>query len=268
VTTTDVRTLFLGDSHSAGYVLRNDTAEYWTDNNYAEIYSANNNASSVIYALPGGSNKKYPVWVSYLLDHYTADKIFIQSTYWNRSVVAASPDYGERLKKDQFVKRFEDGHNGKIHRYTDMFFNDDHFELMFGTYHNIWTDFEGFRFDFDDPHAHEFIFEKSYKYTKMWHEELTHLQLRQYLSDLIVIDHMLTDIPVYVWNINNRVHMPTNINLFGKFKNIKFAPMSAEEFLLKTEKMKIEKMQIDGEHYNKEVHQAIAEKYLPYLESL
>lgn len=265
------RTLFIGDSHSAGYAINNRSeAEYWTDNNYAQIYSINKNIESVIYALPGGSNKKYPVWISYLLDHYDVDKIFIQSTYWNRSIVATSPDYGEHLRKDHFVKRFDDFKDGMIHRYTDMFFNEDHFELMFGTYHNIWTDFEGFKFDFDNPHAHEFIFEKSYKYTKMWHEEFTHLQLRQYLSDLIVIDHMVMDqnIPVYVWNINNRVHMPNNRNLFGDFRNIKFAPKSAESFLYENNNMNIEKMQIDGEHYNKEVHTAIAEKYLPYLETL
>lgn len=265
------RTLFIGDSHSAGYALNShDQAEYWTDNNYAQIYTVINNIESVIYALPGGSNRKYPVWISYLLDQYKVEKIFIQSTYWNRAMIATSPLYGENLRKDQFVNRFDDYDSGKIHRYTDMFFNNDHFELMFGTYHDIWTDFEGFNFDFNNPTAHEFIFEKPYKYTKMWHEELSHLQLRQYLSDLIVIDHMVLDksIPVYVWNINNRVHMPSNRNLFGDFKNIKFAPMSAEDFLQKEYNMNIEQMQIDGEHYNKEVHTAIAEKYLPYLESL
>ena len=260
-------TLFIGDSHSAGYILKNnDVAEFWTENNYAEIYSDLNNINSAIYALPGGSNKKYPVWISYLLDQYSVDEIFIQSTYWNRSIIGMSPNYGEELRKDQFVKRMDDNEKGNVHRYTDLFFNEDYFELMFGTYHNIWTDFEGFRFDFDNPHAHENVYEKSYKYTKMWHEEFTHLQLRQYLSDLIVIDHMV-DVPVYVWNINNRVHMPTNRNLFGKFKNVRFSPMSAEDFLLKHNNMKIETMQIDGEHYNKDVHTAIAEHYLPYLKN-
>jgi len=31
--------------------------------------------------------------------------------------------------------------------------------------------------------------------------------------------------------------------------------------------MKIETMQTDGEHYNKDVHAAIAEHYLPYLKN-
>src|SRR5210317_2586587 len=124
------RTLFIGDSHSAGYVLNNnDVAEFWTGNNYAEIYSDLNNINSAIYALPGGSNKKYPVWISYLLDQYSVDEIFIQSTYWNRSIIGMSPNYGEELRKDQFVKRMDDNEKGNVHRYTDLFFNEDYFEL-------------------------------------------------------------------------------------------------------------------------------------------
>jgi hypothetical protein len=266
------RTIFIGDSHSAGYVkdLGSDVPTFWNENNYAEIYSKLNSIESAIYALPGGCNRKYPVWVSYLLDEYNVDRIFLQSTYWNRYLIAhdGNLDLGESLTKDHFVKRFDDTADGSVHRYTDMFFNEKRFELMVGTYEELWTQFEGFKFAFDDPSSHYEIFEKKYKYTKLWHEALTHLQLRDYLSDLIVIDHMAMekDIPVYVWNINNRVHIPQNKNLFGKFKKIKFAKKSAEDYLLEKHKMKIEKMQLDGEHYNMEVHEAIAEHYIPWIE--
>lgn len=264
--------LFVGDSHSAGYVkdLQSDIPTFWNENNYAEIYSIQNDIDSVIYALPGGCNRKYPVWISYVLENYKVDKIFVQSTYWDRYLVAhdGSLDRGESLTKDAFVKRFDDTNNGRTHRYTDMFFNENRFELMVGTYDELWTQFEGFKFNFDDPTSHYQIFEKKYKYSKLWHEALTHLQLRDYLTDLIVIDHMAMehDIPVYVWNINNRVHIPENKSLFGKFKNTIFAKKSAEDYLIEKHGMKIEKMQLDGEHYNLDVHQAIAESYLPYIE--
>ena len=79
------RTLFLGDSHSAGYTINNDgQALHWTENNYAEIYSAQNDQPCAIYAQAGGCNRKFPTWVSCLLDRYDVNKIFIQSTHWNR----------------------------------------------------------------------------------------------------------------------------------------------------------------------------------------
>jgi hypothetical protein len=266
------RTLFLGDSHSTGYAVQSDgIPTHWNENNYAEIYSTLNNVPSAVYALPGCCNRKFPVWVRYLLNTYEVDKIFIQSTHWNRYLIANDPslDLGESYNVDNFVERYEDTPNGLVHRYTDKIFNKDRFESMMGQFEEYWDKFKGFNFSFDNPMSAFKVLEENYRYTKLWHEALTHLQLRDYIGDMIIIDHIVRnkDIKVYVWPINNRIYMPENTEIYGKFDSVKFVKISAEDFLLEKHRMKISKMTIDdNEHYSIAVHQAIAEKYLPYIE--
>lgn len=262
------RTLFLGDSHCAGFYENADgTCTIWdSENNYPEIYSKLYNVPSAIYAMPGACNRHYPVWFSFLTDQYNTDTAFIQSTYWNRYLVGFSEDldWGDGLTKDHFVDKSQ----SETHRYSSLFFNDRRFEMMVGQFQELFEPFKGFSWSLDDPESHYQIFNENYKYTKLWFEGLTHLQLRDYLSDLIVVDHLAQekDIDVHVWNINKQVHIPGTRDLFGKFKRVKFAQQSAEEFLYSEHNMKIENMKIDKEHYHRDVHNAIAKFYIPYLE--
>lgn len=266
------RTLFLGDSHTTGY--SGDTGgipTYWGENNYAEIYAKLNNSPCAVYALPGCCNRKFPVWASFLLKSYEVDKIFIQSSHWNRYLIAhdKSVDLGESYNVDEFVERADDAHNGLIHRYTDRLFTGKRFESMMGQFEEYWDKFKGFNFKREDPSEAFKVLEENYRYTKLWHEALTHLQLRDYIGDMTVIDHLVrnTSIPVYVWTINNRIHLPKNTGLYGGFDNVKFVYTSAEDFLFERHRMKISKMTVDdNEHYNYDVHSAIAEYYLPYIE--
>ena len=266
------RTLFLGDSHSAGYTINEEGIPlYWTENNYAEIYAEKNNTASVIYAQAGGCNRKFPMWLSCMLDRYNISKIFVQSTHWNRYLVANDPslDLGESYKNDTFLERSEDSENGLVHRYTDKKYAGNRFENLMGQYEEYWDKFKGFKGSLDNPKGEFEILENQYRYTKLWHEALTYLQLREYLMDFTVIDHMVrkTDIPVYVWTINNRIHLPKNINLYKGFDNVRFVYTSAEDFLFERHRMKISKMVVaDKEHYTYDVHSAIAEHYLPYIE--
>lgn len=266
------RTLFLGDSHSAGYTINEEgRALHWTENNYAEIYSAINNIQCAIYAQAGGCNRKFPTWLSCMLNLYDIDKVFIQSTHWNRYLVANDPnlDLGESYKVDAFLERNEDSANGLVHRYTDKRYAGNRYEALMGQFEEYWDKYKGFKGSINNPQGEFDILENQYRYTKLWHEALTHLQLRDYIGDMTVIDHMVrnTNIPVYVWTINNRIHLPKNTELYRGFDNVKFVYTSAEDFLFERHRMKISKMVVaDKEHYNYDVHSAIAEHYLPYIE--
>ena len=265
----DDKTLFIGDSHSAGFYENADgvSCTIWdSENNYAEIYSKLYNTPSAIYAMPGACNRHYPVWFSFLVDEYKTNTAFIQSTYWNRYLFAHSErlDWGDGITKDHFVDKTQ----SETHRYSNLTSNKGRFEIMVGQFKELHEDFKGFNFNFSDPTSYHNVFEETYKYSKLWFEGLTHLQLRDYLSDLIVIDHLAQerDINVYVWCINNRVHIPNTKDLFGRFKRVKFVEQSAEDFLYKEHKMHIEQMHIDSEHYHRDVHTAIAKYYIPYIE--
>ena len=100
------KTLFFGDSHAHGYWDDNGVIRAWQDNNYAEIYAKHFKKETIIYSLPGGSNKKYPVWLKSMLNRYQdIDELFVQSTYWNRYLIGASRmlNIGDDIKIDHFL---------------------------------------------------------------------------------------------------------------------------------------------------------------------
>ena len=98
------RTLFLGDSHAAGYYFK-DRPHQW-EHNYGDSYSKLYNKDVIVYALPGATNKKYPIWLKSMLDRYDdIDEVFVQSTYWNRWLMGASRklEYGDGTASDMFL---------------------------------------------------------------------------------------------------------------------------------------------------------------------
>ena len=56
------RTVFLGDSHAAGYWVEPDQTVHQWEHNYGNSYSKEYNKDVVVYATPGACNKKYPIW--------------------------------------------------------------------------------------------------------------------------------------------------------------------------------------------------------------
>ena len=64
------RTLFVGDSHSAGYWAHKiDESNFGSDNCYGRIYSQEI-APCVVYADPGAPNSVYPRWISSMFKKY------------------------------------------------------------------------------------------------------------------------------------------------------------------------------------------------------
>lgn len=277
------RTLFIGDSHSHGYYQdENESADEiplsWRDANYAEIYSKVNNKKTAIYSMPGACNKKYPAWVAYMLSYYDdIDEVFVQSTYWNRYLLAASKyaTVGEDLQINHFSigpNNDEKHKNDKmIDRWTDVKITEEHVELVCQMLNENFEEFKGFEFDPNAMWAGFKPFHEKFCYTKLWHETTTHLQHREYCGDLFIISNLCKSkgIPVYFWSINNRVFMPKhNYQIFAPLDNCFFADISAQGFLLNKEKIDIEDTVVDGEHYPYYIHEKIAKEYIPYLKSL
>lgn len=273
------RTLFIGDSHSHGYYEdANGDLQFWQESNYAEIYSKKNNKPIVIYSLPGGCNKKYPVWVRSMLNYYDdIDEVFIQSTYWNRYLLAGTKnfDVGEKLPVNHFnlgPNDLERHKNDKmIERWTDKKITEEYTEIVCQMLPENFEEFKGFTYD-ENNFTNKFQpFHEKYCYTKLWHESVSHLQHREYCSDLYIISNMCKErnIPVYVWSINNRVFMPKdNYQIFGELKNCTYADVSVQGYILDKHKFDIEDTTVDGEHYPYRIHELIANEYISYIKSL
>jgi len=265
------RTLFLGDSHASGYY-RDDTGkiQIWQDNSYAEAYSKIHDKDVIVYAIPGGCNKKYPIWLKSMLNRYDdIDEVFVQSTYWNRWLMAASRDlgYGDGTPTDMFIDDdIED--TGKVKHYSDIRVTENFIELVEQVRPELYEEFKGFTYNEKETTADWEPFHKKYPYTKLWYESQTHLQYRDYCGDLYIIDNLCrsNNIKWYLWNINDRVYMPENINLFGDL-SCKRAATSARSFIKSKYGLDIDKRTIDGEHYAKDIHRIIAKEYIEELKN-
>lgn len=271
-----MRTLFLGDSHSTGYYQEGDELKWWTENNYAEFWAKKHDKNVAIYAQPGGCNKKYPTWIKAMFEYYVSekiDKVFLQLTYWNRYLMACSRnlDVGDGMHTQHFTY----GPNPppaqqqeNIHRWTDERVSEDYVELVEQCRPENFEQFKGFDYREKGATADWEPFRYPYQYTKLWHESATHLQYRDWCSDMYVIDNIANDygINVFAWTINDRVFVPENKLFYGEHKRLHFAPMSAEAWFKQEKNLNIEEMTNDSEHYIKEVHKMIGEEYLNYVE--
>lgn len=279
------KTLFIGDSHSAGYYMSNlnlphPTPVFWADSNYANIYSKENEEHVALYAMPNASNKKYPIWLNSMLNKYSdIEQVFIQSTYWNRDLLAANKnlDIADGMKSEHFMKPGTDLYPVPLHRqhefierWTDELVTDDYIENCIRTAPNSkHLEYKGFTYE--ELHCGmENILNMPYAYVKLWHEHISHLQYREFCSNLFIIDTLCKrhNVKWYLWRINERIVMPNDIEFYGPLENCTRADISAETYIKKHHSLNIEDLTLDGEHYNFNVHKIIAHEYIPYLKSL
>lgn len=268
------RTVFLGDSHAAGYWVEPDQTVHQWEHNYGNSYSKEYNKDVVVYATPGACNKKYPIWLKSMLDRYDdVDEVFVQSTYWNRWLMGASKnlDYGDGTKSDMFLDdRYVCPRNNKIKYFTDWRAVDDFIEIPEQCRSELFEQFKGLYFDDDNLTPDWPPFHEKYPYTKLYNESLTHLQYRDYLSDMYIINALCKErgIKWYLWTMNERVYFPKHFDLFGPLSECTIATKSAETYLKETLNIQIEDDTLDGEHYPENTHRLIAINYFNYLKGI
>jgi len=265
------RTLFIGCSHSMGYqgFLKGNNKEEssqpntWGSNNYAEFYSKNNNKKCVVMASAGTGNRVYPRFLAHAFKTYDdIDEVFIQSTYWGRFPIVINPDLDPTkiFPTDFFLQK--DSTDELVDRWSIALSVDNKY---LEHYHKPQPqDWEMFPYNRETAPwvAEPDTRRSSHLYFQMWHYQNTHLEQEDYFKDIAVCDMICNNnnVPMYVWNINNRCFIPQETdNYYTKLNKTTFAKQDAEIFFNK----KFETL--DGEHYTEEVHKQIAEQYIPYL---
>lgn len=264
------KTLFIGCSHTMGFASElGKPSEVWKENNYAEIYSKLNDKEVIVMASAGCGNRLYPTFLAHALkEHNDIDEVFVQSTYWGRFPIAINPDLNEKAifpldffivkhpKNDNNIQRYSLGlcQQGK---YLETYLKPETFDYDHFKYLRDTVPFES------EPD----IRRTAHMYIQMWHYNLTHLEQQDYFKDMTFIDMLCRErnIPVYLWNINDRCFIPKELNgFYADLKQTKIADIDAINFLGKS----LEKEKVDAEHYNYNVHELIAKEYIPYLRKI
>lgn len=260
------KTLFIGCSHSMGYVDYNinTPCNIWQENNYAEIYSKLFNKDVIIMASAGCGNRAYPNFLAHALkEHDDIEEVYIQSTYWGRFPIAINPDLNEKsiFPLDFFIEK--DFASKRLTRYSIGLVQRDRYLEQYLKVESEHLDSFPYLVD-TTPVLQPDIRHSPYIYVQMWHYNQTHLEQQDYIKDITLCDLLCRtkNIPLTVWNINDRCFIPKEVDgYYTSLTNTKFADIDAISFLGKH----LEKDKIDSEHYSYNVHEKIAKEYIPYL---
>jgi len=258
--------LFVGCSHTNGFWQDPTTGDkhIWDDNNYAQIYAESlADQQCYIYSSSGAPNNKYPRWIKHVLNNHLVSGIVIQSTYWDRWLMGNNTDLQFRqLDVDHFTRTYKE--DEKYILYDD--FNTKDYKAIewnekakwesIGMYDEGYPELNG---GYDWPG-----FDTNYMHMKFHTEVGTHLKHEEYCKDIALIDFM-SDVPVYVWRINDRVQFPDNFKTYSNLPNTKVFRTPANVWIQENLNINIEDMKLDEEHYTTEVHELIAKHFIPEL---
>lgn len=267
------RTLFIGDSHSVGYQtiegkVGPGSYSFWNDNNYCELYSKIHNKPVVIYAQPGAVNSLYTNWIKTAFEkHPDIDEVFLCLAPLNRIVLS----FDQHLKQeaepvDHFTMEHEQS-TDMIKKYSDHAIAGDTVQLLTKPTVQDYNERPSFEFSHDKGLIKPDLRKDSYMSVKLWNECNTTLEKREFLLNVYAWDNICADhnAKLYVFNFRSRGVWPSNLNYFGKIKTLKRSNQSVEQYLNtlghKAEEFYLE----DHEHFNKQYHQLVAEKYIKWL---
>jgi hypothetical protein len=264
------RTLFIGDSHTMGYIGRSadaDGFDIWQDNNYAEIYSQLNNKPVVIMASSGCGNREYVNFLAYALKTYDdIDEVFIQATHWGRFPLAINPNLDEQdiFPLDFFIEKNHTSEN--IDRFSIGL-------VQQGKYLQAYTK-PDFKIPYDlstRPNNQPIITRMTYMYVHTYHYVQTHLAQQDYFKDILVCDVLCHkyNVKLKLWNMTKDCFIPKKTaNFYTELTATTITNIDAERYIGNTTNINFENNKIDSVHYNKFAHEQIARHYIPYLRSL
>lgn len=263
--------LFVGDSHSHGYWYNKnkDKVECWDKNNYAEIYARDvAKIKSYVYSYPGAPNSKYPRWIKNMLNkHSDISTVLVQSTYWDRWLMAVNTDIAE------FPEPTLDFLTREYHKEDYITLYDDYHTIDFRKVEWVekpkWGDIKFYKEQFPDINGGlEWPgYRSEYMHIKFHDEIMTHLTYENYSKDIALIDSICHEhtVPAVLWKINDRVEFPKKFDTFRKLTNVKVFEKPASTWLLENLNINIDTMKVDEEHYNYEAHHLIAKHFIPEL---
>ena len=123
------------------------------------------------------------------------------------------------------------------------------------------------QFSYEEGLTEPDIRKSTYMEIKTFFELNTHLEQRDFFKDVYTWDNMCADrnIPVYIFQMRERLQFPKELDFYGKLKVTKVAENSVERYFKKKNINPDKYHTDDNEHSNKQFHYLIATKFLKNL---
>ncbi len=269
------RALFIGDSHTCGYVTVPDKTgpgsyTYWNDNNYAEIYNTVNDKPVSIYAHAGTTNRMYTDWIKHMLNKFPdTDEVFVCLAPLNRFVLAFDEKLtDEALPLDYFVHECEQS-TESVKKYLDLLLKEGRVQLYNKPTAEDYNRFPGLQISETEGLQQPDIRKNTFMEIKLFFELNTHLERRDFLLNVFAWDRICAEnnAKLYVFNFMNRLKWPKSLEYYGALKNTTVAEKTIEQFMLDNNVNPTDYLLHDKEHYNFDYHKLIVEKYIPWIKN-
>ena len=270
------RSLFIGDSHTCGYYstagkIGPGSYSYWNDNIYSERYGDLNKRPVVTYAMAGVYNRVYSEWLKSMFERYNdIDEVFICLAPLNRFVISYDPELrDEALPVDHFTMKMEDS-PVDADRYVDHTVSEGVVQLFNKPIYDDYSKFPGFDLSQYDGLKSPDLRKHSFMQIKLFYEMNTYQEKRDFLNCVYTWDNICNDnnANLYIFHFADRGKYPGKTDYYGPLKRTTVSPMTVQSYF-KSKMIDHEKYLIeDNEHYNREFHEMIAEKFLPWIKSL
>lgn len=270
------RKLFIGDSHTCGYVavpgkVGPGSYSYWNDNSYCDIYAEENNNPVVVYAMAGVNNRVYTDWLKTIFERYDdIDEVFLCMSAMNRFCIAYDPGLmDEPITVDNFTHK-DISSTDLIHRYADLTEANDRIQLFNKPTYNDYTRPVPFEITPKDGLKQPNLRKNTFMEVKLFFDLNTFLEKRDFLQNVYMWDNICADngAKLYLFNFTERLKYPSNFEYYGKLKSTKVAPKTVQGYFGGKFIDHAKFLLPDEEHYNRDYHKLIAEQYIPWLQSL
>lgn len=274
-----VKTLFIGDSHTCGYIAEPGKVgpgsyTYWNDNSYCEIYSEENKIPVAIYAMAGVNNRVYTDWLKTMFERHSGiEEVFLCMAALNRFVIAYDPDLlDDPITVDHFTVECADSNNPDpmIRRYADLTQAGNQLQLFNKPTYDDYSNHVGFEISGGKGLISPDLRKNTFMQVKLFHDLNTFLEKRDFLNNVYVWDNICNDhgAKLYLFNFTDRLKYPSNFDYYGKLKCTTIATKTVQGFFNSRFVDHSKYLLPDQEHYNRNYHYLIAKQYLPWLKSL
>lgn len=270
------RSLFIGDSHTCGYYSElgktgPGSYSYWNDNLYSERYGDIFEKPVVTYAMAGVNNRVYTDWLKSMFEKYNdIDEVFICLAPLNRFVLAYDQELrDEALPVDHFTMMMADSPKG-ADRYVDHTVSDGVVQLFNKPVYEDYSKFAGFELSAVEGLKSPDLRKNSFMQVKLFHDLNTYQEKRDFLNCVYTWDNICNDnnADLYIFQVADRGKYPSKIDYYGSLKRTVMSTKTVQSYF-KSKMIDHERYLIeDKEHYNREFHEMIAEKFLPWLKTL
>lgn len=265
--------LFIGDSHTCGYHSipgKSGLGSYsiWQENNYAKKYAEITKQKSVVYAMPGAHSDAYTNWLKILLDkNETVNKVFISLSGFNRFTIAGNNGKFGRdpISLDHFTVKA--ANEELFEAYIDDIINGDYFQLYQKTIQDDYDNFPGIQWSEEKGLISPNLRKNTFMQIKTFLDLNTHLETQNFLKNVFIWDNLcrLRNVKLYIFQITDRLQFPTVFDYYGPLNNTIISQDSVQTYFSKKNIDHKRFLIADKEHYDKEYHNLIAEKFIPHL---